>query len=209
MTPGPIELMAQARAGQAEALGELCALYRNYLRIMAQAGLGPKLRHHVDLSDVVQETLVEVVRQFPRFTGETEGALTGWLRRLMSEKLADLGRYNGRAKRGGGVLPLALDAPREIGPMDDPGDYIEVRMADVLAVSQATPSEDASRRELVLRVADALRQMPRPEADVLLLYHAEGESFTAIGSRLGMSRKAVRRIWARGLKTLKHHVDPV
>jgi RNA polymerase sigma-70 factor (ECF subfamily) len=209
MTPGPIELMAQARAGQAEALGELCALYRNYLRNMAHAGLGPKLRQHVELSDVVQETLVEVVRQFPRFTGETEGALTGWLRRLMSEKLADLGRYNGRAKRGGGLIPLALDAPREIGAVDGPGDFIQVRLADVLAVSQSTPSEDACRRELSLRIADALRQMPRPEAEVLLLYHTEGESFTAIGSRLGMSRKAVRRIWARGLKTLRHHVDPV
>jgi RNA polymerase sigma-70 factor (ECF subfamily) len=209
MAPEPIELMARARAGQVEALGELCALYRNYLRIMAHAGLGPKLRQHVELSDVVQETLVEVVRQFPRFTGQTEGALTGWFRRLMSEKLADLGRYSRRAKRGGGVAPLALDAPREIGPVDEPGDYIEVRLVDVLAVSESSPSEDASRRELSLRIADALRQMPRPDAEILMLYHAEGESFTAIGSRLGMSRKAVRRIWARGLKTLKRHVDPV
>jgi RNA polymerase sigma-70 factor (ECF subfamily) len=208
MAPEPIELMARARAGQAEALGELCALYRNYLRILAQAGLGPKLRQRVELSDVVQETLVEVVRQFPRFTGETEGALAGWLRRLMSEKLADLGRYNRRAKRGGGIAPLALDAPREIGGEDEPGGTFEVRIVDVLALSQSTPSESASRRELVLRVADALRHMPRPDSDVLLLYHAEGESFTAIGSRLGMSRKVVRRIWARGLKTLKHHVDP-
>jgi RNA polymerase sigma-70 factor (ECF subfamily) len=206
MAAEPIELLARARAGQAEALGELCALYGGYLRTVVQAGLGPKLRLRVDLSDVVQETLLEVVRQFPRFTGETEGALTGWLRRLVSEKLADLGRYNGRAKRGGGVLPLALDAPREIGPADDLGAYTEVRMIEALALSQSSPSENASRRELALRVADALRQLPGPEAEVLLLYHAEGESFTAIGSRLGLSRKVVRRIWARGLKNLKHRV---
>jgi RNA polymerase sigma-70 factor (ECF subfamily) len=208
MTAGPIELMAQARAGQAEALGTLCALYRNYLRIVAHAGMGPKLRQRVELSDVVQETLVEVVRQFPRFTGETESALTGWLRRLMSEKLADLGRYNGRIKRGGGIAPLALDAPHEIGAVDEPGDYTEVRMLEVLALSQSSPSEAASRRELVHRVTEVLRQMDRSEAEVLVRYHAEGESFTTIGSRLGVSRKVVRRIWARGLKSLKRGVDP-
>ena len=69
MAPGPIELMAKARAGERDALGELCALYRNYLRMIVRTGLGPKLRERVELSDVVQEALVEVVRQFPQFTG--------------------------------------------------------------------------------------------------------------------------------------------
>src|SRR5207249_1869038 len=69
MGAGPTELIARARAGQADALGELCALYRNYLRMVVRTGLGPRLRERVELSDVVQETLVEVVRQFPRFTG--------------------------------------------------------------------------------------------------------------------------------------------
>src|SRR5215469_4902688 len=72
MAPGPIELMAKARAGERDALGELCALYRNYLRMIVRTGLGPKLRERVELSDVVQETLVEVVRQFSQFTGQTE-----------------------------------------------------------------------------------------------------------------------------------------
>ena len=93
MAAGPLELMAKARAGETDALGELCALYRNYLRMVVRTGLGPKLRERVELSDVVQEALVEVVRQFPQFTGQNEAALVGWLRRLVGQKLADLGRY--------------------------------------------------------------------------------------------------------------------
>ncbi len=103
MASGPIELLSRARAGETEALGELCALYRNYLRMVVRTGLGPRLRERVELSDVVQEALVEVVRQFPQFTGQTEAALLGWLRRLVGQKLADLGRYHSRAKRAGGV----------------------------------------------------------------------------------------------------------
>src|SRR5947209_3456343 len=111
MGAGPTELIARARAGQADALGELCALYRNYLRMVVRAGLGPRLRERVELSDVVQETLVEVVRQFPRFAGQDEAALVGWLRRLVGQRLADLGRYHNRAKRAGGGSALPLDAP--------------------------------------------------------------------------------------------------
>src|SRR3954454_19355371 len=116
MTAGPIELMAKARAGETDALGELCALYRNYLRMIVRTGLGPKLRERVELSDVVQEALVEVVRQFPQFTGQNEAALVGWLRRLVGQKLADLGRYHSRAKRSGDspdvALPASLDPAR-------------------------------------------------------------------------------------------------
>src|SRR3954454_13147815 len=115
MGAGPLELMAKARAGEVDALGELCALYRNYLRMVVRTGMGVKLRERVELSDVVQEALIEVVRQFPQFTGQDEAALLGWLRRLGGQRLADLGRYHSRAKRGGAsALPLdAAAAPGE------------------------------------------------------------------------------------------------
>src|SRR6516162_5872500 len=115
MASGPIELLTRARAGEKDALGELCALYRNYLRMIVRTGLGPRLRERLELSDVVQETLVEVVRQFPQFTGQNEAALVGWLRRLVGQKLADLGRYHSRSKRTGGALTLPLDAVFDLG----------------------------------------------------------------------------------------------
>ena len=98
MAEGPIDLLSKARAGEPEALGELCALYRNYLRMVVRTGLGPRLRERVEMSDVVQEVLVEVVRQFPQFTGQNEAALVGWLRRL------------GRAEAG---RPGAVSQPGE------------------------------------------------------------------------------------------------
>lgn len=207
---GPTDLMAQARAGQSEALGELCDLYRNYLRMIVRTGMGPRLRERIDMSDVVQEALVEVVRQFPQFTGQTEAALVGWLRRLVAQKLADLGRYHSRAKRAGDAGALPLDAawdPGAGGHADGGGDA-GARLLDMLALSQTSPSEAASRRELTVLLADALTTLPEAEAEVLWLYHAEALSFEAIGDRLGVGRKAVRGLWARGLKNLRRHLDP-
>ncbi len=206
MAEGPIELLSRARAGETEALGELCALYRNYLRMIVRTGLGPRLRERLELSDVVQEALVEVVRQFPQFTGQNEAALVGWLRRLVGQKLADLGRYHSRSKRTGSGSTLPLDAPLESGGsarVTEGGG----RLLDMLALSQTSPSEVASRRELVVLLADALDALPEAEADVLWLYHAESLSFEAIGERMGLSRKSIRGIWARGLKRLKRSLE--
>ncbi len=212
MAEGPIELLARARAGEAEALGELCALYRNYLRMVVRTGLGPRLREKLELSDVVQEALVEVVRQFPQFTGQNEAALVGWLRRLVGQKLADLGRYHSRTKRAGGVAAVPLDAPWDAGRGEgagkgEAGGGGGGRLLDMLALSQTSPSEVVSRRELIVLLADALGALPEGEADVLWLYHAENLSFEAIGERMGLSRKSVRGVWARGLKRLKRSLE--
>ncbi len=206
MAAGPVELMEEARAGRSEALGELCGLYRNYLRMVVRTGLGPKLRERVELSDVVQEALVEVVRQFPQFNGDSEAALVGWLRRLVSQKLADLARYHNRVKRGAGEAAVPLDAPWDSqGAGDSHGP--SGRLLDALALSQTSPSEAASRRELIVLLADALAALPEGEAEVLWLYHADGLSFETIGDRLNISRKVVRGVWARGLKSLRRTLE--
>ncbi len=205
MSSGPIELLSRARAGETEALGELCALYRNYLRMVVRTGLGPRLRERVELSDVVQEALVEVVRQFPQFTGQTEAALLGWLRRLVGQKLADLGRYHSRAKRAGGATAVPLDAAPD--PGGGRGGEEGGRLLDMLSLSQTSPSQAVSQREQLVLLADAVAGLADGEAEVLWLYYAEGLSFEAIGQRLGLSRKSVRGIYARGLKHLKRTME--
>ncbi len=206
MADGPIELLSKARAGESDALGELCALYRNYLRMVVRTGMGPRLRERVEMSDVVQEVLVEVVRQFPQFTGQNEAALVGWLRRLVGQKLADLGRYHSRAKRAGAATAVTLDAPIFDGGGHRPGEE-SGRLLDRLALSQTSPSQAASRREQIVLLADALAALPMAEADVLWVYFSENLSFEAIGERVGLSRKSIRGIWARGLKRLKRSLE--
>ena len=170
--------ISPARSGETDALGELCVLYRNYLRMVVRSGLGPKLRERVELSDVVQEVLVEVVRQFPQFNGETEAAILGWMRRLVGQRLADLGRYHGRAKRGGDATALKLDAAPERGGRDEVERVAGNRRA---FLSQTSPSQVVSKREQFDVLADALAGLAEQEADVVWLYFAESLTFDAIG----------------------------
>jgi len=68
-------------------------------------------------------------------------------------------------------------------------------------------SDDLNHLSLTALLADALAGLPKAEAEVLWLYHAEGLSFEGIGDRLGMRRKSIRNLWARGLKSLKDKLD--
>jgi RNA polymerase sigma-70 factor, ECF subfamily len=198
------ELLSRARGGETEALGELCASYGNYLRMVVRSGMGRRLRERVEVSDVVQEVLVEVVRQFPRFTGQNDAAVLGWLRRLADQRLADQGRYHCRSKRGGDGMALPLDGASESGGLADEGSG---RLLDRLALSQTSPSQLVSKREQFDLLADAFAGLAEPEADVLWLYFAESLSFEAIGQRLNLKRKSVSRIVAQGLKKLKRLLE--
>jgi RNA polymerase sigma-70 factor (subfamily 1) len=201
----PIELLARARSGESDALGELSVLYRNYLRMVVRSGLGAKLRKRVELSDVVQEVLVEVVRQFPQFNGETEAAVLGWMRRLVGQRLADLGRYHGRAKRAGDATAVKLDGAPERGRLA--GVERGGQLIDALCLSQTSPSQVVSKREQFDVLADALADLAEQEADVVWLYFAESLTFDAIGQRLNLSRKTISRIVGQSLKKLRRSLD--
>ena len=170
---------------------------------MVNSQLKSRLRKRLELSDVIQEVLFEVVRQFPSFTGDNEAALLGWMRRLVAHKLADLGRFHKRQKRGGGIAPVSLDHDLNFGDAPTPHTKGDSRPWDLPALSQTSPSAAASLREQTGLLTGALALLPASEAEVLWLHHAEGLSFATISDRLGLSRKRIRVIWARGLRSVR------
>src|SRR6188768_3809476 len=81
-----------AREGQADALGELLASYRNYLRLLAATCIDGDVRGKADASDVVQETLMKAHENFGTFRGTTELEWIAWVRQILVNNLADLHR---------------------------------------------------------------------------------------------------------------------
>ncbi|MFO0952158.1 MAG: RNA polymerase subunit sigma-70 [Isosphaeraceae bacterium] len=183
MALGPVELMAKAR-GRNRSLGELCAVPE-----LPPDGrphrARPRLRERVELSDVVQEALVEVVRRnSPSSPGRARRRQVGWLRRLVGRSSpTSAATTAGRSSSAGGA-DVPLDAPYSVEAGGSGSDSAHGgRLLDMLALSQTSPSEAASRRELVVLLADALADLSESEAEVLWLYHAEGLSFETIGER--------------------------
>src|SRR5713101_4012340 len=149
--PDPEQLLHRARAGEAPALGRLLELYRAYLVVLARVQIGRRLQGKVDASDVVQEAFLGACRDFPQFRGTTEPEFLAWLRQILASLLANLVRhYQGTQRRDVRLeRQLAEDLNRSSQALDRG-----------LAAVQSSPSQQASRREQSVLLAEALAQMP-------------------------------------------------
>ncbi len=76
-------LLAQARAGHAEPIGQLLSLYRNYLLVLATTQFDRRLRRRLNPSDLVQEAMLAAHRDFEQFRGDSEGQFLAWLRQIL------------------------------------------------------------------------------------------------------------------------------
>jgi len=184
-------LIARARSGDRDALGRLFAHFQNYLRLVISAAMGPGMRRSLDISDVVQETLLVAAARFGKFHGDDERQLAYWLRSLANRKVVDLARRIGRQKRAP-ANQVSLDETHDGSPL-----------AEQLAGELTSPSQGAVRHEMALKLAEALTKIDPVEAEVIWLHHIEGMSFEAIGQRIGTGRNGARGVWARALKNLR------
>jgi RNA polymerase sigma-70 factor (ECF subfamily) len=193
--PGPEELLRRARAEQGPALGRLLGRYHRYLTLLAQVQLGRRVQSKADADDLVQDTFLEAHRHFGRFRGTTEEELVGWLRQILAANLARLlRRYLGTGKRDVRLereLSVELDHTSRVL---DPG----------LLAASSSPSQKAAGREQLVRLADALGELPEAYREVIVLRHLEGLGFADVAGRMHRSVDSVKNLWARALGQLRH-----
>ena len=167
--------------------------WRPYLAVLAHTQTNPSLRAKIDLSGVVQQTLLEAHQKWPAFT---DGAhLAAWLRRVLANNLADEFRKVAAAKRDIGricSLEQALDAS-------------SARLEQWLAAEQSSPSEHVAKHEQALRLAAALEQLPEAQREALILRHWHGWKLAEIAEHMGRTRAAVAGLLKRGLQQLRTH----
>ncbi len=188
----PEALLVRACSGDAEALGQLLELYRNYLRLQARTLIGAALRVRLDPSDLVQETFLEAYRDFGQFAGTTETELVAWLRQVLIRNLADQARRHQSQRRDLG-REESLEALLQ---------QSSCQVEKALAMGMSSPSSQASRREQAVLLADALASLPPDYREVLILRHLEHLKFDEIAARMERSSGAVRMLWTRALERL-------
>src|SRR5512145_913189 len=73
--------------------------YRDYLRLLAELQLSPRLRAKLDPSDVVQITLLRAHEKRAQFRGSSPAEEAGWLRTILVNTLAEAVRSFNRQQR--------------------------------------------------------------------------------------------------------------
>jgi RNA polymerase sigma-70 factor (ECF subfamily) len=172
--------------------------FRHYLLLLARVQLDPRRAKDVDASDIVQQTMLEAHRNWDQFRGQTSGERAAWMRRILAHNLADALRAMGREKRDAGRL-VSLEQELERS---------SIRLADLLAADQSSPSHGGHRQERALRLAAALAELPEAQREALMLQYWQGWPLARISEHLGRSTDAVAGLLKRGLKQLRTTLHP-
>ena len=165
--------------------------YRDYLRLITRMRLSSRLRSKVDESDVVQETILEAYRCQGQFRGKTEADRLAWLRKILANLLARIGRtYSTGARDVQKERSLDLD-------------FSSSRLEWFLAANQTSVSGRASRAEEMVLLAGALNKLPDDQRRVVELHHLQGLSVTEVAEMMGRTRGAIAGLLFRGLTRLR------
>src|SRR5580704_2799232 len=167
--------------------------FRKYLRVLAHVHLDSRLRGKLDPSDVVQQTLLRACVGFDDLRSREPAVVAAWLRKILSRTLADGVRDLERAKRDVGRERSIEQA------VDESASGLEAW----LAADQSSPSERADRNEQLLRLADALCELPDDTRTAVVLKHCRGWTLAQISQHLGRTPSAVASLLHRGLKQLR------
>ena len=169
--------------------------FRAYLGLLARLEIAPRLRDKVDLSGVVQQTLLEAHQGLNDDSGrpKTEAETTAWLRSILSHNLADVLRKLKARKR---------DIRREWS-LEKALDQSASRLEQWLAVDQSSPSQYAIRQEELLRMAETLAMLPEGQRRAIELHHLQGWPLAEIAAELETTKAAVAGLLHRGLKNLR------
>ena len=88
------DLLLAIERGDSQAVNQLLAFHRAYLKRLIDVRLDPQLRGRIDPSDVVQETLVVASRRIQDFLKRRPTSFRIWLRRKALEQLIDQRRFH-------------------------------------------------------------------------------------------------------------------
>ena len=174
---------------------------RDYLSLLVRLQFGARLRSKLDGSDIVQQTILQAHEKRSQYRGQTEGEWFAWLRTILANVIAEAARqFEAQARDPDRERSIEAELERSSS-----------RMAGWLAADLTSPSERAMRGEELLRLAQALAQLPEDQRQAVELHYLSGLKVADVADRMGRTRPAVVGLLFRGLKRLREslrHPDP-
>ncbi len=190
-------VLARARAGDSNALGQLLLWYTNYLTILASTQLDRRLRRRLNPSDIVQEAMLAAHRDFREFRGQSQGEFLGWLRTILIHTLHRSFTAHLKVEK--------RDVRREVS-IDEMSHRLEESAGNLAAMLPGTvqsPSAPMQARERSVELANELGKLKPHYRDVIVFRVLQGLSFEEIAERMDRSAGAVRMLWLRALTAFK------
>jgi RNA polymerase sigma-70 factor (subfamily 1) len=171
--------------------------FREYMHLLARLQLDAQWQGKVDLSGVVQQTLLEAHQAWEQLRHWDKDRQAAWLRRALAHNLTDEVRKLSTARRDVGLehsLEQALEGSSS-------------RLESWLADNRSSPSERAERNEQLLSLAGALARLALDQRTAVELRYLRGYSLEEVAQRMERTKDAAAKLLYRGLKRLRESLD--
>lgn len=176
---------------------EQLARYEPWLRLIAGWEIDSRLGRKFSASDVVQQTMLEAWKNWDKFKGDEECQRRAWLRQILAHQLAHFARhYIGTQKRD-----IACERSIDVSLAQS-----SIRLDQLLAADQSSPSRRAADNEQSLHLARVLEQLPEDYRQVIRLRNLEDLSHEEVARRMNRTVGAVRMLWLRALSALREQI---
>lgn len=195
------ELLAGVQGGNADCVNRLLDRHRDSLRRMVQMRLDQKIQRRVDVSDVIQDVLVEANRRLQEYLKSPAMPFHLWLRQIAQDRIIDAHRrHRVSAKRSvDREKPLAVLAEDDRSTLD---------LVAQLQDRELTPAAAATQMELAQCVEQAISQLPDQDCEIVLMRHYEHLTNQEIAQALGLSEPAASMRYLRAIRRLRELLGP-
>lgn len=190
------EFLRAAQGGDTRPLWAALERDRDRLRRMVALRMHPRVQGRIDASDVVQESFMEVSRRLDQFLDEDKMPFFIWVRFLTLQKLQQLHRFHLGAK--------ARDARREVATQMGLGPAASsVQIAQTLAASGLSPSENLAEEEQIACLEQALEELPVEDVEIIALRHFEELANAEIAHVFGLTESAASHRYLSAIRRVK------
>jgi RNA polymerase sigma-70 factor (ECF subfamily) len=162
------------------------------------ASLDANVRARLDASDIVQEALLKAHQGRTGLRARTDADVSVWLQRILANTLIDAIR-----RLRSGSRDVRLEKSLE-GCLEQSS----ARLESLLADEHSSPGEREAREARLVRLAEALMQLPDDQRTAVELMHLQGLSVAAISRHMNKTEAAVGGLLRRGLKKLREQLVP-
>lgn len=195
--PDPtVNLLNNARQGDEHAIEQLLTRHRDALKRMIDMRLDKRVAQRIDVSDIVQEVLVEASRRLQQYLENPAMPFHLWIRQIAKDRIIDAHRrHRVSAKR-------SVDRERRL-ELQGPPDASTIELAGQLLDPSLTPAARATQREMAIQVQACIDQLDERDRDILLMRHYEQLSNQEVAQALGLTEPAASMRYLRALKRLR------
>ena len=190
------QLLQQAQQGDEDAINGLLDRHRDALRQLVRMRLDQKIQKRIDVSDVVQDVLVEANRRLQRYLADPAMPFHLWLRQIAKDRIIDAHRRHRVSAKRSIDREQQMVAPRGY-------DASSIHLASLLGDDQLTPAAHALQQEMARKVEDAIAQLNEKDCEIIVMRHYEHLSNQEIGTLLGLSEPAASMRYLRAIRRLK------